>query len=1380
MRIPPTSVCGLCLFLVAVPIQCLAQLPKCPANQLGQVERSTANQVFYTGQLDGLLGSRDECAHLTFDQCRGKILAASQQLEEYKSRCDGILVGAGDNFGQFGFSESSDAMAQYVPQTMIVQRLTPDYSSNPIIDFVRKAYNAVVPGKEDFAWGVEYLRRMTENEDPQTHAPSNPVPLIANNLVIQAYPDPVCHSYPTPTTALPLLPNQVSSPITSSAQGATGAGGGTGASGGGGSGSKGKGKGGGGKGGGTAAGGAAGATSTATGGGVSGGACPGAGGAPGSAGATTPGSVEDTFLTRQQKALLNLPRPTLRFPDASAVYPWTFSISLALPVSTPVSGPKSETSTIFKTETALLCPATSDPSQIDTVKTDQCITWSWRKAPARGASGGETYGAMEESASPTKPSPGDQPAMPPMETNGTPGTAPSQTRKIAESPLSSGAQASVRFGLDNLGSDSPIDAEGNFKTLVAGNGIFFPGNLIKACLVIDPGTTTSNTTITNTKTYRCTATPIAVQRPLFQRAWIIANTKNANNNFVILGALASDTLNGVSDANKDWAPTKPSATDPRPGPTMQVSVGDPAAALSQALTAFNLLHPDDPDHPDQRFTALVLGQMTVAEAKNLADSLGSKPSSGKSQIKMILSAADPVESTPQATITVPNPTLSDPQRFIPVISPAPVFKKSDCLRESLGSENCVATAQFAFNNDSTVLTNTPAKHRPTVNPASFPNAGKTFCDNDALGEAQRNATPNAQNKPKDDNQPRTTWECEVLRKMKTAFYGSRSNWNPEIVILESSDFDYLRSGIAPDSIVSKSQHLSPDAEKEALKESEALWNAGNLTRVALLGSTLTTILNQVRSNQTQSYQSIASVQQARQLRILGILQKGQTYFINGMPLDATKLYSVATSDNLATTASDYGSIASVDQNPPEIFWNRDKKTMSIADIVYQADKPKTPTDKLKELAQTDLEAPFGLYGGKVTETDRKQGAPQLSPFALLLTHSNRTIFSKTAKSSVSEVLDASQLGPLWHIAIQQLSVGFTNARPSQNDQLIGTNLGGVSNPNVVSPHSDTLTAVEDARVEKYFARGFCRFCLSDAGADLQFNFSRSIQGSTTPVAAQLTTTSGYLVPTTSVSYPANTYLASPFLEFQIHAVDYLKPILRPAFATANVASLKQFIASGDAKLSITPNLDFELAPEQTVAVGEGAGLRFEANDFTYAEFGLTWQRTYNVLSAVSAGGSSCLLNSATSLSTCAGTLPAVAGVNLTPSYSAYKQEGGYMLASWTQELPRNPFKKGYPVSPTKKVLFVYQATAFGNFFAYGRASTSSALTRYAFALENALQIQLPANFSFGPSYNLFYFQANEHNVGSSLHRSSINAQFSYFFDWHNGLPVGKSILGKEQ
>ena len=65
---------------------------------------------------------------------------------------------------------------------------------------MREAYarHSSVGVQEDFAWGVEYLRRMADKSFVASD--QTPVPLFANNLTIQARPDSECLSYPTSHT----------------------------------------------------------------------------------------------------------------------------------------------------------------------------------------------------------------------------------------------------------------------------------------------------------------------------------------------------------------------------------------------------------------------------------------------------------------------------------------------------------------------------------------------------------------------------------------------------------------------------------------------------------------------------------------------------------------------------------------------------------------------------------------------------------------------------------------------------------------------------------------------------------------------------------------------------------------------------------------------------------------------------------------------------------------------------------------------------------------------------------------------------------------------------------------------------------------------------
>jgi hypothetical protein len=595
--------------------------------------------------------------------------------------------------------------------------------------------------------------------------------------------------------------------------------------------------------------------------------------------------------------------------------------------------------------------------------------------------------------------------------------------------------------------------------------------------------------------------------------------------------------------------------------------------------------------------------------------------------------------------------------------------------------------------------------------------------------------------------------------------GRCRHWYADVAILEQKDFDYLRGEFTPGP---NGTQTAPSAS-QALR---ALWNAGDLTRVTLLGSTLTSILQQNTSNLTQNFQSLGSVRESEQLRVIGIAQEheGGPYYIRGVLLDASKLYAVATSDNLANSSSDYSSLASQDQNLPEVFWDYGK-TISIADL---ANTPVGQTATLWEKAQIE---PLFPNPGLITKKDIDQAVGKTAPFDTNLTHSTRTIFDRSKifnQSTASDLGKLAQMEPFWHVTIQQASFSYTDSKPSELDSQIGANFGGVSNPNVVTPHSSTISFVYDDRVEYYLKRGTCGFCLADFGADAQINVTRSAQGSTTPPPAlPPVTTSGAVVPTTSISYPANTYVLSPFFETQTKVESFWKPLVfRPGLFTTQVLQVQQFLPSSTTATTTTPAIDFELNQDRTYTAGSGLGTRLESNDYNYLELGYSFQRSFDVLSSISEPGqTACLLTSTMTVTKCASTLPGVAGIPLSANYSDYSQQGGYFLGMLT--LPFFP-------KPVKKTLFLCQGTAYGNFFAYGRSTSSSALTHYAFAMNNTFQIALPANSTFGPSYNLFYFQANEHEIGESLHRRSFSAQVNYSFDWHTGLSVRKSLLGKVQ
>jgi hypothetical protein len=215
------SAFGVVVLLCLLPITGVSQTPaSVPAPD-------QEKNILYTGQLDGFLGTPSLCSGLTDVQCQNYVAQRATSLRDLKQSSGAILVGMGDNFGpdllwnpcKPGACPGGAAYPpdyQYIPANMVGQRTVPKPGQNHVVQLMGKSYDAVVPGKEDFAYGVQYLRVIGEDAG---------VPLIANNLVVQPTPSPECLSYPAATPALPLLPNQVSTAIASGSSGAAGGGG---------------------------------------------------------------------------------------------------------------------------------------------------------------------------------------------------------------------------------------------------------------------------------------------------------------------------------------------------------------------------------------------------------------------------------------------------------------------------------------------------------------------------------------------------------------------------------------------------------------------------------------------------------------------------------------------------------------------------------------------------------------------------------------------------------------------------------------------------------------------------------------------------------------------------------------------------------------------------------------------------------------------------------------------------------------------------------------------------------------------------------------------------------------------------------------------------
>jgi hypothetical protein len=355
------------------------------------------------------------------------------------------------------------------------------------------------------------------------------------------------------------------------------------------------------------------------------------------------------------------------------------------------------------------------------------------------------------------------------------------------------------------------------------------------------------------------------------------------------------------------------------------------------------------------------------------------------------------------------------------------------------------------------------------------------------------------------------------------------------------------------------------------------------------------------------------------------------------------------------------------------------------------------------------------------------------------------------------------------ITLQQASAGYTDSRPNQTDASIGTNLSGVNNPNVLSPHSDSISFSDQLRVlwqyKPYWNFGF----------DQVLQLNRTRQGSTSvPTGPPPITTTGAPVPLETTSLSANSLIVSPFFELQKHRWQgHWKLAVRPMTFSSGIATFDQFLATGIKSGSGQPSVQYELRLKHQENWQPSVGGRYEWDNLNFFEAGWLYQSARNIPSFLLVSGipKPIALTAGVTLSQAVMTNITVQGQMAVVGYKTYQQQGGYWLGMFTRNFTRN----------WKTVKITYQGYTFGNFFAYGpSATTSTALTRYAAELSNNLQLQLWGNISFGPAYNIFWFQDQSNKAGDSLTRRDWNLQLNYNFDWHQGLEWRDVLQGKTQ
>ena len=843
------------------------------------------------------------------------------------------------------------------------------------------------------------------------------------------------------------------------------------------------------------------------------------------------------------------------------------------------------------------------------------------------------------------------------------------------------------------------------------------------------------------KSLLCSSQPIRVQNAFFDRGWKTVRRVVGREtiNYAVFAVLDPAIMGLISPENYSWSKDNQY--------TAQIKILDPAPALTQLITAFRRLH------DGQQWTYILLAQMQRAQAQALASNLRwhqqhvPPPLSGDPKynyrFQTIISAADYDEATPDVKLTLhPDPGAQVPPATggspilepppTPILTPHPIVTE-DVMRDPLAlveiDDSKSGTTTYDNYNFHLATTghwtdrcDSYDKIFDVLNNAAL----NHLADFAGITKAKLQGTPNATCIGK------SAFQCFALKTM-------RDQLEADAAILQSRDFYSNCNYEGPLNLTS----TTPPSNEMVQR---VLWNSGYLTRASVSGTTLKAILqasdNLAKQDQSSTNQPLA---RGRDLIWIGITKSSGLYYINGAALEDSKIYSIATSDQLALGDSSYPQFAQPDLVVPTVFTDAHKQTFAISDLAASA----FPVGSKQPLSRVDIVAvlPPGITANKPFDPPKPKG-PFPPPF----------------DKDKEPVVNTLQNRPVLSATLQQASLGYTNSTPSQTDSNIATNLAGVTNPNVVSPHSDSLSYSDSFRLL------YQRTPHWNIGFDQFLQFARSRQGSVTVISPSTkppVTTTGAPVPLETINLSANTLIVSPFIEFQPHRYQghHWKAVGRPITFTSGVSRTLQFLATG------TTGVQYELNLRRQENWQPSFGGRYEWSNLTFFEAGYLFQSARNVLASLFVNGKPIPLTAGTTISeVVSGTKPPTDVIG-PPGYATFHQQGAYWLGMWTQNL----------TGKSKAVKVIYQGYTFGNFFAYGpAATTSTALTRYAAELSSNLQVQLWGNFSVGPAYNIFWFQNQSHSIGNSLTRRDWNIQVNYSFDWHQGLEWKDVLEGKTQ
>jgi hypothetical protein len=537
---------------------------------------------------------------------------------------------------------------------------------------------------------------------------------------------------------------------------------------------------------------------------------------------------------------------------------------------------------------------------------------------------------------------------------------------------------------------------------------------------------------------------------------------------------------------------------------------------------------------------------------------------------------------------------------------------------------------------------------------------------------------------------------------------------------------------------------TPVSPPNAEKIDRVLWKGDVLNVLIVKGSALRKALKESQEFDHLDKQSTKRVDEPfRGLLYFGIAPTDDDdYLIDGTLLDDDRLYTIATTNHIASGDTGYPEL-----NDPELADTRLHNPQKTEKIGQQISKLVCEALKQDHCIAAPPDAPIGSNALFASADARPAQETPNSAVRLkdwFRTSLNEPLISYEPRISQQHVQDRRT----WTLALDSASVGYKLVTNNLSEADHQTFLGGITEPGVSAPNSRSWTFTTQAR-------------LLDAGKWIDAYIRHQSEYSN-----QVTQQKQGL-PISTYDKNRSVLDAGLFIH-PFHVGNHFWSLFSPGGRKSEPKSgfvlepLRWDSPIRTENLVIThPDKTQEILPLQyTWRLFMRAGLRFE-NTKSHLEAGTEAGWTHGALLGIhTATGVTCFPNPAQSVQDCLN--------GLTPPLDPIHQDrtlktehGLYIDWNWSEKI-----WYGW------KMIFQDQ----GEWFPFNASKDNSADTRYRNNLIYKLSLPIFANFSFQPGIEYFSY---ENKFGDrTLSRWTPTASLDYSFDHHSGGKWKKSLAHK--